>query len=43
MRLPAESLIRLVYGRVDDTTADEIGIDAAGVGLADLRAAFPGV
>ena len=43
MRLPAESLIRLVYGRVDDTTADEIGIDAAGVRLDDLRAVFPGV
>jgi uncharacterized protein (TIGR03083 family) len=43
MRLPAESLIRLVYGRVDDTTGGEIGIDASGVGLDDLRAVFPGV
>ena len=41
VRLPAEALLRLVYGRLDaDHTPT--GISADGVDLDDLRAAFPG-
>ncbi len=38
MVLPAEALIRLVYGRLDDDT----DLTAAGVTLAQLQAVFPG-
>ena len=41
VRLPAEALLRLVYGRLDPDHTPT-GISADGVGLDDLRAAFPG-
>jgi uncharacterized protein (TIGR03083 family) len=41
LRLPAEALVRLVYGRLDaDHTPD--GVQADGVDLDDLRKTFPG-
>jgi uncharacterized protein (TIGR03083 family) len=42
LRLPAEALIRLIYGRVDDTNAGDIVLHAAEITLADLEAVFPG-
>jgi uncharacterized protein (TIGR03083 family) len=41
LSLPAEALIRLVYGRLDE--AHTPALDADGVDLSDLRATFPGV
>lgn len=41
LRLPAEAFVRLVYGRLDEAHAATV--DADGVELADLRAAFPGI
>lgn len=38
LALPAETFLRLVYGRLDD----EAGVTASGVTLADLRPVFPG-
>ncbi len=40
--LPAEALLRLVYGRLDDRTLLSGTIDAPGVSLEALRAVFPG-
>lgn len=42
LRLPAEALLRLVYGRLDDSNADGVDASGAKVSLADLRAVFPG-
>ena len=42
LRLPAEALIRLVYGRADGDHAKGIALEAAEVTLEDLRATFPG-
>jgi hypothetical protein len=42
LRLPAEALIRLVYGRLD-AEHTPASVEADGVDLADLRATFPGV
>jgi uncharacterized protein (TIGR03083 family) len=41
LRLPAEALIRLVYGRMDAGNTP-VGVEAEGIGLDDLRAFFPG-
>jgi hypothetical protein len=42
LTLPGEAFVRLIYGRLDaDHTPAPI--DAEGVDLDDLRAAFPGV
>jgi uncharacterized protein (TIGR03083 family) len=38
LALPAESFLRLVYGRLDD----EAGVAASGVTVADLKTVFPG-
>jgi len=40
LRLPAEALVRLVYGRMDE--AHTPPLEAAGVDLDELRAIFPG-
>ena len=40
LRLPAEALIRLVYGRLDP--AHTPAVQASGVDLDELRAIFPG-
>jgi uncharacterized protein (TIGR03083 family) len=40
LRLPAEALVRLVYGRLD--AAHTPPVDADGVDLAELRGLFPG-
>ena len=41
LRLPAEALIRLVYGRLDPAHTPDV--DATGVDLDDLRQIFPGL
>jgi hypothetical protein len=41
LRLPAESLIRLVYGRLDP--AHTPPVEARGVDLDELRRMFPGL
>ena len=41
LRLPAEALVRLVYGRMDAGNTP-VGVEAEGIGLDDLRAFFPG-
>jgi uncharacterized protein (TIGR03083 family) len=44
LRLPAEALVRLVYGRLDAAhTPDAVQLDAESTTLDDLRGAFPGV
>jgi hypothetical protein len=40
LRLPAEALVRLVYGRLDP--AHTPAVEASGVDLDELRAVFPG-
>jgi uncharacterized protein (TIGR03083 family) len=40
--LPAETLLRLVYGRVDESAAASGEVRASNVDLAALRAVFPG-
>ena len=40
--LTAEALLRLVYGRVDETAATSGEVRASNVDLAGLRAVFPG-
>jgi len=40
LRLPAEALVRLVYGRMDE--AHTPPLEAAGVDLDELRSIFPG-
>jgi uncharacterized protein (TIGR03083 family) len=42
VRMTAESFLRLVFGRLDDSNADSVDVSAAKVTLADLRAVFPG-
>ncbi|MGH9018364.1 MAG: maleylpyruvate isomerase family mycothiol-dependent enzyme [Acidimicrobiales bacterium] len=42
LRLPAEALLRLVYGRLDEGHTPP-GVEAEGVTLDGLRAVFPGV
>jgi hypothetical protein len=36
--VPAETFLRLVYGRLDD----EAGLTASGVTLSELKSVFPG-
>jgi len=43
LRLPAEALLRLVYGRLDDEHAPPIELDADGISLDTLRSVFPGL
>ena len=43
LQLSAEELVRLVYGRLDAAHAATTEVDAAALGLDDLRAIFPGV
>ena len=43
LRLPAEALVRLVYGRLDDKHTPTIELDAAGLTLDRLRSVFPGL
>jgi uncharacterized protein (TIGR03083 family) len=42
VRMPAEALLRLVFGRLDDSNSDGVDTSAAKVTVADLRAVFPG-
>jgi uncharacterized protein (TIGR03083 family) len=42
VRMPAESLVRLTFGRLDDANSDSVDTSATKVTLADLRAVFPG-
>jgi hypothetical protein len=42
LRLPDEAFVRLVYGRLD-AEHTPASVEAEGVDLADLRAAFPGL
>jgi len=43
LELPAASLIRLVYGRLDDEHGGRITVPSPDVSIDDLRAVFPGV
>lgn len=43
LRLSAEELLRLVYGRLDAGHARSARLDAAAISLDDVRALFPGV
>ncbi len=42
LRLPAEALFRLVYGRLDPAHTPPLQLDAPGVALDNLRGVFPG-
>jgi uncharacterized protein (TIGR03083 family) len=42
LRIPAEALLRLVYGRLDSAHTPSLELDAPGLSLDDLRAIFPG-
>jgi uncharacterized protein (TIGR03083 family) len=42
LRLPAEALIRLIYGRVDDRDGGDVVLQATEITLADLQAVFLG-
>lgn len=42
LHLPAEALLRLVYGRLDPAHTPPLKIDSPTVSLDDLRAVFPG-
>lgn len=42
LRLPAEALLRLVYGRLDPQHTPSVELTGEGVTLDDLRAVFPG-
>ncbi len=42
LELPAEALVRLVYGRLDPAHSAGVRIDAGDMSLDDLRAVFPG-
>jgi len=42
LRVPAEVLVRLVFGRVDESHAGGLVLEAAEITLDDLRATFPG-
>jgi len=43
LRLPAEALVRLVYGRLDDRHVPSMELDAGGLTLDRLRSVFPGL
>jgi uncharacterized protein (TIGR03083 family) len=43
LRLPAESLVRLVYGRLDDEHTADVDFESDEVDLNTLRSVFPGV
>jgi hypothetical protein len=43
LRLSAEELLRLVYGRLDPAHSTTVHLDAEALTLDDLRAIFPGV
>lgn len=43
LQLPAEALLRLVYGRLDPAHTPPLELAAAGMNLSELRALFPGV
>jgi len=43
LRLSAEALLRLVYGRLDSEHTPQVELAAADIDLDDLRAMFPGV
>jgi uncharacterized protein (TIGR03083 family) len=42
VRMPAEALLRLAFGRLDDSNAQGVDASGAKVSVADLRAVFPG-
>ena len=42
VRMPAEALLRLMFGRLDDSNGAGVDASAAKVNLAALRAVFPG-
>jgi uncharacterized protein (TIGR03083 family) len=42
LQLPAEALLRLLYGRLDPAHTPPVQLDAPGISLDDLRAVFPG-
>ncbi len=42
VRIPAEALLRLTFGRLDDSNAEGVDASEAKVSVADLRAVFPG-
>lgn len=42
MKIPAEALLRLVYGRLDSAHTPSLQLEAPGTSLDDLRAIFPG-
>jgi uncharacterized protein (TIGR03083 family) len=42
VRMPAEALLRLTFGRLDDSNAEGVDPSGAKVALADVRAVFPG-
>ena len=42
LRIPAEALLRLVYGRLDPAHTPPLELDAAGTSLDELREIFPG-
>jgi uncharacterized protein (TIGR03083 family) len=42
LELPAEALLRLVYGRLDESEVSSGGVRLSGVSLPELQAVFPG-
>ncbi len=42
LRLPAEALVRLVYGRLDPAHTPPLALDSTGIDLEQLRSIFPG-
>jgi hypothetical protein len=40
--LPAEALVRLVYGRLDAEHAGGVELEGESLGIDDVRAIFPG-
>jgi uncharacterized protein (TIGR03083 family) len=42
LRLPAEALVRLVYGRLDAEHAGGVELEGESLGIDDVRAIFPG-
>jgi uncharacterized protein (TIGR03083 family) len=43
LRLPAEALVLLVYGRLDPSLTRPVELEAGGLTLDDIRAVFPGL
>jgi uncharacterized protein (TIGR03083 family) len=43
LRLPAEALLRLIYGRLDEAHAEGVEVRSERVSIDDLRATFPGL